>query len=157
MINALCSQTPKKPNIFETELKEICARYTTDIIASTFFGIQSNCIKDDKSEFRFYGRKIFEYDAFRGLQIASLFFMPEAVPYLRIKVSQQLRFLGHYHLLVFQLFPRDTERLLRTTIREVIAAREASGEKRGDLIDTLIYLKKTNATLGEGSELGELI
>ena len=36
-----------------------------------------------------------------------------------------------------------------------MAAREASGEKRGDLIDTLIYLKKTNATLGEGSNISE--
>ncbi|XP_065081392.1 probable cytochrome P450 6g2 isoform X1 [Ochlerotatus camptorhynchus] len=123
---------PLKPSqIRETEFKELCARFTTDVIASTFFGIQANCLSDDDSEFRYYGRKIFEYGPKRAINMAAFFFMPELVPYLG-----------------FKLFPRDTERFLKTIILQEISRREASGESRGDFIDSMIVLKNNDATIG---------
>nr|XP_029730817.1 probable cytochrome P450 6g2 isoform X2 [Aedes albopictus] len=125
-------EIPQKPSkLRETEFKELCARFTTDVIASTFFGIQAKCISDEESEFRYYGRKIFEYGPKRALNMAAFFFMPELVPYLG-----------------FKLFPRDTERFLKTIIEQEIARREASGENRGDFIDSMIALKNNNATIG---------
>uniref|UniRef100_A0A2Y9D0V7 Uncharacterized protein n=1 Tax=Anopheles arabiensis TaxID=7173 RepID=A0A2Y9D0V7_ANOAR len=120
-----------RPNVRETEFKELCARFTTDVIASTFFGMQANCLKDEQSEFRYYGRKIFDYGPGRGLTMASFFFLPELVPYLRLK-----------------LFPRDTEAFLKAIIEQEIARREQTGESRGDFIDSMIALKNNNATLG---------
>ncbi|XP_021704701.1 probable cytochrome P450 6g2 isoform X1 [Aedes aegypti] len=122
-------QNPTK--LRETEFKELCARFTTDVIASTFFGIQANCLSDEESEFRYYGRKIFEYGPKRALNMAAFFFMPELVPYLG-----------------FKLFPRDTERFLKTIIEQEIARRETSGENRGDFIDSMIALKNNEATIG---------
>ncbi|XP_053683436.1 probable cytochrome P450 6g2 [Sabethes cyaneus] len=120
-----------QPRTRQTEFKELCARFTTDVIASTFFGIQSRCLSDEESEFRYYGRKIFEYGPKRGITMASFFFMPELVPYFG-----------------FKLFPRDTERFLKTIIRQEIQRREASGEIRGDFIDSMIGLKNADATIG---------
>ncbi|XP_058829307.1 cytochrome P450 6g1-like isoform X1 [Topomyia yanbarensis] len=131
MLDHLAGLPEKQPLTRETEFKELCARFTTDVIASTFFGIQSKCLSDEESEFRYYGKKIFEYGPKRGITMASFFFMSELVPYLK-----------------FKLFPRDTEHFLRTIIRQEIERREASGEKRGDFIDSMISLKNDGATIG---------
>ncbi|XP_035895858.1 cytochrome P450 6g1-like isoform X2 [Anopheles stephensi] len=131
MVASLDALPAVRGNVRETEFKELCARFTTDVIASTFFGMQANCLKDEHSEFRYYGRKIFDYGPARGLTMASFFFMPELVPYLRLK-----------------LFPRDTEAFLKTIIEQEIARRERTGESRGDFIDSMIALKNNNATLG---------
>ncbi|XP_053679611.1 cytochrome P450 6g1-like [Anopheles nili] len=131
MIASIDALPKLRSNVRETEFKELSARFTTDVIASTFFGIQSNCLKDETSEFRYYGRKIFDYGAVRGMTMAAFFFMPEFVPYLRLK-----------------LFPRDTEAFLKSIIEQEIARREQSEESRGDFIDSMIALKNNNATLG---------
>ncbi|XP_055534105.1 probable cytochrome P450 6g2 isoform X3 [Wyeomyia smithii] len=125
-----------QPRTRQTEFKELCARFTTDVVASTFFGIQSRCLSDEDSEFRYYGKKIFEYGPKRGITMASFFFMPELVPYLR-----------------FKLFPHDTERFLKTIIQQEILRREASGETRGDFIDSMIGLKNADATIGTNEKI----
>lgn len=40
------------------EVRELAARYTTDIIASVAFGIEVNTIDNPDAEFRRYGRKV---------------------------------------------------------------------------------------------------
>uniref|UniRef100_A0A182R2X8 Cytochrome P450 n=1 Tax=Anopheles funestus TaxID=62324 RepID=A0A182R2X8_ANOFN len=131
MVASLDALPELRPGVRETEFKELCARFTTDVIASTFFGMEANCLKDENSEFRYYGRKIFDYGPARGLTMASFFFAPKLVPYLRLK-----------------LFPRDTEAFLKAIIEQEITRREKTGESRGDFIDSMITLKNNNATLG---------
>uniref|UniRef100_A0A182MP46 Cytochrome P450 n=1 Tax=Anopheles culicifacies TaxID=139723 RepID=A0A182MP46_9DIPT len=131
MVASLDALPELRERVRETEFKELCARFTTDVIASTFFGIQANCLQDENSEFRYYGRKIFDYGPVRGMTMAAFFFAPELVPYLRLK-----------------LFPRDTEAFLKAIIEQEIARREKTGASRGDFIDSMIALKNNNATLG---------
>jgi cytochrome P450 family 6 len=45
------------------EIKDILARYNTDVIASCAFGIQCNCLKNPDAEFHKWGRSIFELSA----------------------------------------------------------------------------------------------
>lgn len=40
------------------EVRELAARYTTDVIASVAFGIEVNAIDNPDTEFRKYGRKV---------------------------------------------------------------------------------------------------
>ncbi|XP_014488133.1 PREDICTED: probable cytochrome P450 6a14 [Dinoponera quadriceps] len=64
------------------EIKDMLARYSTDIIMSTAFGIKSNCLVEPNNEFRRWGKKIFEVKAFWNAlmvfvpQIMDLFSLP---------------------------------------------------------------------------------
>ncbi|KAL2713807.1 putative cytochrome P450 6a14 [Vespula squamosa] len=44
----------------EIDIKEVFAGFFTDIIMSTAFGINCNCLEHPESEFRYWGKKVFE-------------------------------------------------------------------------------------------------
>lgn len=106
------------------EFKDLCANMTTDMIASTAFGLKANSIFNPNGEFRVNGRKIFDYNFFRSFEFLSIFFAPDLVPYLRPK-----------------FFGKEPCHFLRNTFWDVINERIKSGTKRHDLIDLLIELK----------------
>lgn len=58
------------------EFKEIFARFTTDIISSCAFGIETNCIGNPNAEFRNYGKKIFETSFFFVIRFILTSFFP---------------------------------------------------------------------------------
>lgn len=70
-----------------TEMRDLMARYTTDVIASCAFGVQANSLKNPDSDFRREGRYIFQYTLRRALEFTSMFFLPEIVPFFGFKVS----------------------------------------------------------------------
>uniref|UniRef100_A0A1A9WV51 Cytochrome P450 n=1 Tax=Glossina brevipalpis TaxID=37001 RepID=A0A1A9WV51_9MUSC len=111
-------------NSFQVELKELCALYTTDVIATVAFGIQANSFNYPDSAFRRHGREIFRFNTRRALNFIVVFFLPYLVPYLGIKVVPQ----------------KQTE-FLRSTFNRILKEREKSGIKRHDLIDILIEFK----------------
>lgn len=41
------------------DVREVTARYSTNVIASVAFGLETNCIDDPDTPFRRYGRKFF--------------------------------------------------------------------------------------------------
>ena len=43
------------------EIKDLAARYTTDVIGSCAFGIDIGSLKNPQSEFRVMGKKILEF------------------------------------------------------------------------------------------------
>ncbi|XP_035741324.1 uncharacterized protein LOC118450049 [Vespa mandarinia] len=108
------------------EMKEICAKFTTDLIGTTAFGLRTNSLSNPNAEFRKYGQKIFEYNFSRGFEFLSIFFIPGIVKSIGAK-----------------FFGKEVSNFLRDTFWNVINERIASGNKRNDLIDLLIELKKT--------------
>lgn len=42
------------------EIRDLCARYTTDAISSCAFGIDTHSLQDPESEFRQMGKRVFE-------------------------------------------------------------------------------------------------
>lgn len=68
-------ETPAK--LEETiDLKDVLARFTTDVISSCAFGIQTNSLKNPDGEFRKYGRKIFEVSLFQAVANMIIFVWP---------------------------------------------------------------------------------
>ncbi|XP_015114678.1 cytochrome P450 6k1 [Diachasma alloeum] len=117
------------------ELKELCAKYTTDLIATTAFGLKVNSLNNPDAEFRKRGREIFNFTFFRNIEVTSMFFAPHLAKPLK-----------------FKFFSPDNSNFLRTAVWDTLNERERSGTKRGDLIDLLLELKKTQ-TPGPEKEL----
>ncbi|XP_055906586.1 probable cytochrome P450 6g2 [Eupeodes corollae] len=110
---------------FVEEVKEICALYTTDVIASVAFGIQANCLNNPECEFRRNGRSIFNFTLHRALQFTFAFFIPYLTPLVRCRI-----------------FPKEAEKFIRKSINFVMSERMKNGNSRNDLIDVLIAFKK---------------
>lgn len=68
------------------EIKDMFARYSTDIIMSTAFGIKSNCIEQPDNEFRYWGKKVFEE---KPLWNALLMFAPQIMDFFSIPFTDR--------------------------------------------------------------------
>ncbi|OXU21200.1 hypothetical protein TSAR_000319 [Trichomalopsis sarcophagae] len=116
-----CAERVGKP----IEIKEICSRFTTDLIGATAYGLQLNSLKDPDAIFRKNGRQVFRSSFKRYLQLLALFFIPSLRPYTNAK-----------------FFDEKATEFLRNTFGDVIKRRMESGDKRADLVDMLIEIKK---------------
>ena len=68
------------------EVKETMARFTTDVIASCAFGINSNSLKDPESEFGRRIRTIFDFSIQKGLVMVMAFFAPYLNKIFRLNI-----------------------------------------------------------------------
>ncbi|KAJ9594230.1 hypothetical protein L9F63_014390 [Diploptera punctata] len=67
------------------EVKETMARFTTDVIASCAFGIDSNSLKNPNSEFRAELRKVFETTPLKAIRGLLSIFFPLLLKVITIK------------------------------------------------------------------------
>ncbi|XP_030379985.1 probable cytochrome P450 6g2 [Scaptodrosophila lebanonensis] len=112
---------------FQLEVKELCALFTTDVIASVAYGVQANSFKQVNSEFRRHGRAVFEFTFKRAVEFIMVFFLPNLVPFFGFKVV-----------------PVEAAKFLRSSINHILMERERTGACRNDLIDILIEFKRSN-------------
>lgn len=105
------------------EMRELSSKFTTDVIGSTAFGLNTNSFKDTNIEFYKHGRMIFGIE--HGLDLIAVLYMPILA-----------------RLAGLTIFGKQTDAFLRKVFWETIVRREKSGEKRNDLIDILIELKR---------------
>lgn len=85
----LKTQTPNElQNSCNLDIKDMCAKFTTDSIASCAFGIQANSISDPNSEFRTLGKEAVNFTWYRGLEFMSFFFIPEIIRLCNFKVHK---------------------------------------------------------------------
>lgn len=121
---------------FDLEAKELCALYTTDVIATVAYGVRANSFTEPNGDFRRHGRPVFEFGLLRAIGFTMVFFLPHLVP-----------FFG------FKLVPDEPTRFLRNTINYVMEEREKSGKSRNDLIDILIeFRRSTQQAKASGSK-----
>lgn len=108
------------------DVKELAAKITTDMIGTTAYGLNVNSLNNPNAEFRKYGRKIFEYDYIRSIELFSVFFLPDVT-----------------RLAGCTFFGKTSSKFLRSAFWDTINRRMESGQKRNDLIDILIEFRKT--------------
>ncbi|CAH2010411.1 unnamed protein product [Acanthoscelides obtectus] len=104
------------------EIKEVSSKYMTDLVASCFFGFDTNSFKDQDSEFRLVSRRMFEFDIFNSISLFSYFFVPKMVSWFKLK-------------LLDTNFLKD---VFYTTLRN----RASTNQKRNDFVDLLLQLKE---------------
>ncbi|EEB11224.1 conserved hypothetical protein [Pediculus humanus corporis] len=105
------------------EVKEVLCRFTTDIISSCAFGIESNSLKNPDSEFRKYGKKFFTSDGSRKFLIVFFNFLPKL-----------------FNLLRFRIIQKDVSDFFLNAVQETIEYREKNKIKRNDFLQLLIQL-----------------
>jgi cytochrome P450 family 6 len=106
------------------EIKDILARYSTDVISSCAFGIHCNCLKNPKAEFRQWGRKIFD----PSIRTTSTNFLLQTIPSL----------LNTFRL---SLIDPKVSKYFRIMVEETVNYRENNNFKRNDFMQLLIQIK----------------
>jgi cytochrome P450 family 6 len=110
----------------EMEVKDLSAKFTTDIVGITAYGLNVNSLNNPDAEFRKYGKKIFKFNLIRGFEFLSIFFFPTLVRWTGMRT-----------------FGKEATGFLRTALWETLIERMKSGQRRNDLIDILIELRDT--------------
>ncbi|XP_034654680.1 cytochrome P450 6g1 [Drosophila subobscura] len=116
------------PGKYITEIKEVCALFSTDSIATIAFGVRANSLQNPNADFRKHGRKLFTFTLARAKDFFVAFFLPKLVSLLRIR-----------------FFTKEFSYFMRSTIDHVMEERERTGTVRNDLIDVLVGLRKEAA------------
>ncbi|KAH8299853.1 hypothetical protein KR044_006975, partial [Drosophila immigrans] len=125
----------------DVEIKELCARFTTDVIGTCAFGLECNSLADPNAEFRTKGRMLFERP--RHKQLVQAFIFTNA------NLARKLR---------FKAFPDDLGEFFLNAVRSTVEHRLKNGIKRNDFLDQLIELRAENeeaARAGKGIDLSK--
>ncbi|KAF4524104.1 hypothetical protein B566_EDAN007687 [Ephemera danica] len=107
----------------EVELKDILARYTTDVIASNVFGITCDSINEPSNTFRLMSKKMLETDVIQGLRVAIITYIPGLANKVRAT-----------------FFKPECEVYFRDLVNDIIKSRAASGDIKKDFLQLLIEL-----------------
>lgn len=124
---------------YSFDLKDMAARYTTDVVASVAFGLRCDSIMDPNTEFRRMGKKFMQPSALNAFLFLILFQLPWLNKILRIP-----------------FIPKDVTQFFRDVVLSVVTKREEDGLQRNDYIQVLIQLWKdgklrvNEQTLAEG-------
>ncbi|EDV47631.1 probable cytochrome P450 6t1 [Drosophila erecta] len=112
----------------ELEVKQLCALFTTDIIASLAFGIEARSLQNPEAEFRRMCIEVNDPRPKRLLHLFTMFFFPRLA-----------------HRVRTHLYSEEYERFMRKSMDYVLTQRATSGEKRHDLIDIFLQLQRTES------------
>ncbi|XP_075166042.1 cytochrome P450 6g1-like [Haematobia irritans] len=121
--------------VYRVEMKDFFARYTTDIIATTLLGFQSNSLENPNEQLNREVRKLADYNWKLAFDYVIVCFAPRMARIFGSKI----------------LYP-ETEQFFRTAITKAIEEREQSGLQRCDLIDLFVKMKKEAFELNRNME-----
>ncbi|KAJ9574239.1 hypothetical protein L9F63_026115, partial [Diploptera punctata] len=108
----------------EFEAKELCSRFTTDVVTTCAYGINGNSIKNPDSEFRQAGREIIDQGTFNSFKVFIAFLMPSIA-----------------RIFKFRFISKRVEEFFITMVNEVMTYRKEKNVTRNDYIQHLINIK----------------
>ncbi|XP_021930152.1 cytochrome P450 6j1-like [Zootermopsis nevadensis] len=106
------------------EVKEAMGRFTTDVITSCAFGIDSNSLKNPEAEFRRYLRNIFGPSVRQEIVSLMAFFAPHFQNFIRLKFLDD-----------------NTSNFIRRTVWRTVEYREKNEISRKDFLNCMIELR----------------
>ncbi|XP_049547998.1 probable cytochrome P450 28a5 [Anopheles darlingi] len=106
------------------ETRELCAKYTTDVVSSCIFAADAQSFTSDKPEIREMGRQLLE----PNFQIMLMFFLVGFLPSLK-------------KMIPVSIVPKHVERFFTQLMEDAVAYREKNKIQRADYLDYLISLK----------------
>ncbi|KAF5303248.1 hypothetical protein FQA39_LY09987 [Lamprigera yunnana] len=117
------------------DIKELIARFTTDIIGSCAFGLECNSLKDPDSEFRHYGKKFFDTSLRDSIVRLLSLTLPEFFTIFRVR--------SH---------PKDVTEFFVNVVKQTVKYREENNIIRSDFMHLLLQIKN-NVKISE-NEIG---
>ncbi|KAB0797624.1 hypothetical protein PPYR_08617 [Photinus pyralis] len=123
-LNKYIRRNIDRPSI---ECKEVCAKYSTDVITSCAFGLEGDSFNNEDAPFRKVGRQMFDFKLSTAIRQTSYFLTPALVKLFRMP-----------------FLDRATTDFLRSVFWRTIEDREVGTYKRNDLIDIVRELKKSS-------------
>lgn len=124
-------------NSEELELKDVLARFTTDVIGTCAFGIQCNSLKDPNAEFRVKGKKVFEVARHQAIKQMFMAAFRDLARSLHMKMIHD-----------------DVSEFFMKIVEETVKYREENNVKRNDFMDLLIELKNSGSI--DGDRVGQV-
>ncbi|KAJ4432914.1 hypothetical protein ANN_15171, partial [Periplaneta americana] len=118
---------------------ETMCKYTTDVISSCAFGIESNSLKNPDAEIRGNFRKIFENTLLKGIAGLFMFFAPNLQNFFRLKFVDD-----------------EYANFLRKTVWSTVEYREKYGIIRNDFLDCLMELRRKGREMTRGHSTEEV-
>lgn len=116
------------------EIRDIFARYTTDVIGCCAFGLECNSMKNPNAEFRLMGKRAFTQTIGDSISIIIIRSFPKLARLLRLGV-----------------FARSVTNFFRKAVKDTIEYREKHKITRSDFLQLLIQLKN-NGKLHEDDD-----
>jgi cytochrome P450 family 6 len=124
--------------VVELEMKDILARYTTDVMGNVVFGVEVNSVRDPHSLFREMGRRVFSPPKW---QIMKMIFL-----------TTFRKFTQNFN---FRFTPKEVSDFFLSSFVETINYRESNNVQRNDFFNLLLELKNHGKLKGETGEAGE--
>lgn len=121
----------------ELEIKDLLARFTTDVIGTCAFGIECNSLKDPNAEFKNMGERAF---------------LPRYPPLIQFLVVGMKNVSRRFHI---KIMPEDVSVFFLDMVYKTVEYREKNNITRNDFMDILIKLKNEKDGL-EGLTLNEV-
>lgn len=113
------------------EVKEVLAKFTTDVIGNVAFGLESNSMVDPDSTFRKMGLKFFNFEDRKR----------------RLKVILVRLFENIAKKLKIRLVPEDVSEFFINTIRDTVEYRKKNDIERKDFLDLLMKVNNGGKAL----------
>lgn len=108
------------------DIKEFSLRFTTDCIVSCAFGLDCNSLQNDNSEYRHFGKRLFDTQKYRQVMV---YLLPEKL----------------LHALNVKLVDPQVEKFVLDLTRNTIEYREKNNFYRKDFMQLLLQLKNRNS------------
>lgn len=128
-----------KDQPMELEVKDILARFTTDVIANVAFGIDVDSLANPENAFRVAGRRVVETNTIDRLKFIFTVIFPDLS-----------RMLG------FSFSKPDVIKFFMTAIKGAVDLREKQNIKRNDFLSLLVQIKNTGKLEGDTANLGKM-
>ncbi|XP_055680720.1 probable cytochrome P450 6d5 [Lutzomyia longipalpis] len=122
------------------EVRDLTARFLTDLIASVAFGINVNSIADPNAHFRKMGQKALAPTFRNGIVVFLSFMAPKVLDYLKLKQ-----------------FDDDVEKFMVSIVEQTVKHREKNNVVREDFMQLLIQLRNSGTVKDDGDWSAETV
>ncbi|CAL1679335.1 unnamed protein product [Lasius platythorax] len=116
-----------KDGRLEIELKDLCSRYTAQVVAAAGFGVDGLCFDDEKDDvsFRHTGRAILEPTGRNSIMFALMFLVPSLNKIFKMS-----------------FIPKHIDRFFRTLVADLMEQRRKDGIPRNDFLHLMAELER---------------